>query len=60
MKMSKAVLHCIGDYLLSKMRSHAADEQSVFCNTCGTQLPADVTQEPGDYCPKVQQKFLKR
>ena len=41
-----------------KCGTQAVDDQSLFCNTCGTPLPGDIPEEPGNYCPNCRTNNL--
>ena len=43
-----------------KCGTEAVDDQSLFCNRCGTQLPVSATQEPGTTCPHCSLKIPDR
>jgi ribosomal protein L37E len=40
-----------------KCGTPAVDDQSLFCNRCGTQLPVNIAEEPGNYCPNCKTKI---
>jgi hypothetical protein len=40
-----------------KCGTQAVDDQSLFCNICGTELPAETSEETGKYCPNCRTKI---
>ena len=43
-----------------KCGAQALDDQSLFCNICGTQLPVKIPEEPGNFCPNCNTKIPGR
>jgi hypothetical protein len=43
-----------------KCGTQALDDQSLFCNVCGTQLPVKIPEEPGNFCPNCNTKIPDR
>ena len=43
-----------------KCGTQAVDDQSLFCNMCGSELPADTSEETGKYCPNCTTKITDR
>ncbi|HZK30739.1 MAG TPA: zinc ribbon domain-containing protein [Methanoregula sp.] len=43
-----------------KCGTQAVDGQSQFCNMCGSELPADISEETGKYCPNCTAKITDR
>lgn len=43
-----------------KCGAEALDDQSLFCNICGTQLPVNTTQDSGITCPQCSAKIPDR
>ena len=43
-----------------KCGTQAVDDQSQFCNMCGSELPANTSEKNGNYCPNCTAKITDR
>ncbi|WP_422149049.1 double zinc ribbon domain-containing protein [Methanoregula sp.] len=42
-----------------KCGTHSIDDQSMFCNKCGTKLPENIPHRESNFCPKCGTKILR-